>query len=75
VSGSVSRPPHGAAPTGGTAASRRQGAAAAPAPLPAAPPAAAGDRAAALGKLKALHASGVLTDEQFAAERARLLDD
>lgn len=49
---------------------RRAGA---PAPRPAAPAASTGGRVEALAKLKALRESGVLTDEQFASERARLL--
>ncbi len=45
----------------------------APASRPSAPPASATARVEALSKLTALRDGGVLTDEQFAAERARLL--
>jgi len=46
----------------------------APAPAPAAPVAdAAGDRIAQLTQLASLHDSGALTDEEFAAEKAKIL--
>lgn len=46
----------------------------APAPAPAAPVAdAAGDRIAQLIQLASLHDSGALTDEEFAAEKAKIL--
>jgi hypothetical protein len=49
----------------------------APAPAPAAPApvaeASSADRMAALKDLGELHASGVLTDAEFAAEKARIL--
>ncbi len=45
---------------------------AAPAPAPA-PAAAEPDRIAQLTQLGQLHASGVLTDEEFAAEKAKIL--
>lgn len=48
-----------------------QGASAAPPPAPPPPPAA--DPIAQLKDLAALHASGVLTDEEFAAQKARIL--
>ena len=44
-----------------------------PAPAPAAAPAAGGDLMAELGKLADLKAAGVLTDEAFAAAKAKLL--
>jgi hypothetical protein len=45
-----------------------------PAPAPAPPPAPAGDdMAAQLTKLAQLHDSGVLTDEEFAASKAKVL--
>jgi hypothetical protein len=52
--------------------------AAAPAPAPAPAPAAAPDpmdvKMAELKKLGDLHESGVLTDEEFAAEKAKILN-
>ena len=56
----------------------RGGNAAPPAEAPAAPAAAAptgmtGDKIATLQKLADLHKSGVLTDEEFAAQKAKLL--
>lgn len=45
----------------------------APAPAPAAAPAAGGDLMAELSKLADLKAAGVLTDEEFAAAKAKLL--
>jgi hypothetical protein len=50
-----------------------EAAAPAPAPEPAPPPAAAQDPIAQLKDLAELHASGVLTDEEFAAQKARIL--
>ena len=44
---------------------------AAPAPAPAAPP--EDDRLGKLQQLADLHSSGALTDEEFAAEKARIL--
>jgi Short C-terminal domain len=44
-----------------------------PAPAPAAAPAAGGDLMAELSKLADLKAAGVLTDEEFAAAKAKLL--
>lgn len=46
---------------------------AAPPPPPPAPPAAAPDPIAQLKELGELHASGVLTDEEFAAQKAKIL--
>ncbi len=46
---------------------------AAPPPPPAAAPAAGGDLMAELSKLADLKAAGVLTDEEFAAAKAKLL--
>ncbi len=46
---------------------------AAPAPAPAAAPAAGGDLMSELSKLADLKAAGVLTDEEFAAAKAKLL--
>lgn len=45
----------------------------APAPAPAAPAAPAEDRLASLQQLADLRASGALTEEEFAAEKARIL--
>jgi hypothetical protein len=45
----------------------------APPPAPAAPAAAGGDRVEQLKDLAALKEQGVLTDEEFAAEKARIL--
>jgi hypothetical protein len=45
----------------------------APAPAPAAAPAAGGDLMGELSKLADLKAAGVLTDEEFAAAKAKLL--
>jgi hypothetical protein len=50
-----------------------EAAAPAPAPEAAPPPAAAPDPIAQLKDLAELHASGVLTDEEFAAQKARIL--
>jgi hypothetical protein len=44
-----------------------------PPPPPAAPPAAAQDPIAALKDLAALREQGVLTDQEFAAQKARIL--
>lgn len=59
------------------AGSGKKAAPAAPAPAePVAPPAAAGltdDKIAQLQKLADLHKSGVLTDEEFSAQKAKLL--
>jgi hypothetical protein len=44
-----------------------------PAPPPAAPAAAGGDRVEQLQQLAALKEQGVLTDAEFAAEKARIL--
>jgi len=44
-----------------------------PAPAPAAPAAPAGDTTAELERLAQLHQSGALTDEEFAAAKAKLL--
>jgi Short C-terminal domain len=55
------------------AAYEQQQAQQAAAPPPAAPAAAAPDMAAELQKLADLKASGVLTDEEFAAAKAKLL--
>jgi Short C-terminal domain len=44
-----------------------------PAPAPAAAPAAGGDLMAELSKLADLKAAGVLTDDEFAAAKAKLL--
>lgn len=53
---------------------RQQMAAAAPAPAPAASPAAGGDDLIAqLEKLGSLRAAGILSDEEFAAAKAKLL--
>lgn len=52
------------------------GAPAAPAPAPAAAPEPSGLSAEAIGQLKSiaeLHASGVLTDEEFATQKAKIL--
>ena len=63
----------------GTNRAMQQGGAApqpepAPAPAPAAPVSdAAGDRIAQLTQLASLHDSGALTDEEFAAEKAKIL--
>lgn len=43
------------------------------APAPAAPPSSAEERIAQLERLAALHAQGILTDEELAAEKARIL--
>jgi hypothetical protein len=48
--------------------------AAAPPPAPAPAADAGADRIAALKELAELHSSGVLTDEEFAAEKAKLLN-
>lgn len=46
----------------------------APAPVPAAPPAAAGgDPIEQLERLAALKSQGILTDEEFAAQKAKIL--
>jgi hypothetical protein len=44
-----------------------------PAPAAAAAPAAAGDTTAELERLASLHQSGALTDDEFAAAKAKLL--
>jgi hypothetical protein len=44
-----------------------------PAPVAPAPPAPAADPIAQLKQLGELHAQGVLTDEEFAAQKAKLL--
>lgn len=44
-----------------------------PAPAPAAPPAPATDPYEELKKLGDLHAQGILTDEEFAAQKAKIL--
>ncbi len=51
----------------------RVGAPATSAPPPPPPPPAGGDRVAQLERLAALHASGALTDDEFAREKQRLL--
>lgn len=54
----------------------RQGAGAAPQPAPAAPAPAAGltdDAIARLKQLSELHAAGILTEAEFAEQKARLL--
>jgi hypothetical protein len=48
-------------------------AAAAPAPAPAAAPAAGDDMMAKLSQLAQLHAQGILSDDEFAAAKAKLL--
>jgi len=53
-----------------TATSQQQ---AAPAPAPAAAPAAPEDPYEKLKELGALHEQGILTDEEFAAQKAKLL--
>lgn len=66
VSGRVARRQAGAA--------QAQAAAAAPAAAPAAPAApAGGDSSAKLQELANLHAQGVLTDDEFAAAKAKVL--
>jgi hypothetical protein len=56
--------------------SRRQAARpVAAAPPPAAPPAAGGDVTARLASLSELHASGALTDDEFASAKARVLSE
>jgi len=54
-------------------AQQAQQAAPPPPPAPAAAPAAGGDLMAELSKLADLKAAGVLTDEEFAAAKAKLL--
>ena len=61
-----------------SAAAQQGGAAPQPAPAPASAPATpvsdtAGDRIAQLTQLASLHDSGALTDEEFAAEKAKVL--
>ena len=51
----------------------RGGNAAPPAEAPAAPTGMTDDKIATLQKLADLHKSGVLTDEEFAAQKAKLL--
>jgi uncharacterized membrane protein YebE (DUF533 family) len=46
---------------------------AAPAPAPAPAPAAGGDTTAELERLASLHTAGALTDDEFAAAKAKLL--
>ena len=46
----------------------------APAPAPAQPVSDASDRIAQLTQLASLHDSGALTDEEFAAAKAQVLD-
>ena len=58
----------------GVAAAQSQYQAPPPAPAPAAPAAAGGtDTMAKIQQLADLHASGILTDEEFAAAKAKLL--
>jgi 3-oxoacyl-ACP reductase-like protein len=58
----------------GAAAAQQQAAAApAPAPEPAPAPASAGIDMAQLQQLADLHTAGVLTDEEFAASKAKIL--
>lgn len=45
-----------------------------PPPPPAAAPAGGGDRIEQLKQLGELHANGILTDEEFAAEKAKILN-
>ena len=56
------------------AAKEQQQAAAAPAAAPAAAAAPAVDPMETLQKLGALHQQGILTDEEFAAEKAKVLN-
>ena len=61
---------------GQSGAQQSEPAAAAPAPQPpppAAPVSDANDRISQLQQLAALHSSGALTDEEFAAEKAKIL--
>ena len=51
----------------------QQQAAAAPAPAPAAAPTGMDDKIEQLKQLAELHQQGVLTDEEFAAQKAKLL--
>ena len=57
----------------GAVAGRNQGSAPAPEPAAAKPAAMSADAIAQLQKLAELRDSGVLTDEEFAAQKARLL--
>jgi 3-oxoacyl-ACP reductase-like protein len=57
----------------GAAAAQQQAAAVAPEPAPAPAPASAGIDMAQLQQLADLHTAGVLTDEEFAASKAKIL--
>jgi hypothetical protein len=62
-----------AAGAGGTQAPAAAAPAAAPAPAAQAQVSDASDRIAQLQQLASLHTSGALTDEEFAAEKAKIL--